>query len=178
MVLYELSDADLLGARKRAIQLGTLRNSFMRGRGNEIGMQGEYAVADHVSAVAEHDTYDYDLLSPGGVRIEVKSKSTTRKDAPEMHYMASVATANTKQDCDIYFFTRVIITKSKFPTGHVWVMGFIPRAEFYDKAIFYEKGQKDPDNGYKVHQDCWNIAIGELYQWNDVSEKDIVKLRG
>lgn len=170
MKLYNLTDADILAARKRAIRLGTLNKSFTKGQGNEIGMQGEYAVAMHIGAQPAKDTYDYDLVAPNGLRVEVKSKGTTRKDAPLNHYMASVATANTSQDCDVYFFTRVVTTKSKLPTGDVWVMGYMPRLEFYDRAVFYAKGDTDPDNGYRVHQDCWNIPIGDLYEWNEQSE--------
>lgn len=174
MILYNLTDEELLDARKRAIQLGTLHKSFTRGRGNELGMQGEYAVAAHIGATPALDTYDYDLVSPEGIRVEVKSKGTTRKDEPLDHYMVSVATANTSQGCDVYFFTRVIVTKSKLPLGAVWVLGYMPRQEFYSRAVFYAKGDTDPDNGYRVHQDCWNVPISDLYSWNEYSEAKII----
>lgn len=178
MVLYDLNGEDVLNARRRAIELGTLHKSFTRGRGNEIGMQGEIAVARYLDVPIDQDTHDYDLETSGGVKIEVKTKGTTRQDAPELHYMASVATANTKQACDVYFFARAQKTRSNFLLGKIWIMGFMPRAEFYDKAVFYTKGDKDPDNGYKVHQDCWNVPIGDLYEWNAQSEEEILKLRG
>ena len=174
MELITLTDEDVLNSRKRAIELGTLHKSFTRGRGNETGMQGEYAVATFVKAVAAEDTYDYDLVSPLGVKIEVKTKGTTRKDAPEPHYMATVATANTKQACDVYVFCRALKTRSDFLLGKVWVMGYMLREEFYSKAVFYKKGDMDPSNGYLVQQDCWNVPIGDLYQWSPRSEREII----
>ena len=178
MQLYHLTDEDVLKARGRARDLGALRKSFTKGAGNEIGMQGEYAVAKHIGAVAEKDTYDYDLVTPKGVRVEVKSKHTTVKGEPNLDYMASVSTANTEQDCDVYFFTRVVTTRAKTPKDMVWVLGFMPRQEFYDRAVFYKKGMKDPSNGYEVWHDCWNVPIGDLYQWNENSEDEILKTLG
>jgi hypothetical protein len=43
-----------------------------------------------------------------------------------------------------------------------WFLGFLSKEEYFEKAKFMKKGDFDPDNGYEVRADCYNLTIEEL----------------
>jgi hypothetical protein len=43
-----------------------------------------------------------------------------------------------------------------------WFLGFMPKQEYFDKSKFMKKGDFDPDNGYEVRADCYNLYIEDL----------------
>ena len=40
------------------------------------------------------------------------------------------------------------------------------KIEYFDKAVFKKKGDKDGDNNFVIRSDCYNMAITELDQPN------------
>lgn len=152
-----------------AQELGVLRNSILRGNGNFVGFLGEQAVHLH-TGIPKANTLDYDLLSGKGLRVEVKSKSTTVE--PKADYLGSVADANIHQECDIYFFTRVHFKGpgSNPPPVGVYILGWLPKAEFYDRAFYGKKGTPEtPRFNFKAN--CWNVPYGEMREW--INEEDV-----
>jgi hypothetical protein len=142
-------------ARREALNLGPLQGSISAGASNVIGFIGELIVADAIGA-SKQNTKDYDLVSPQGTRIDVKSK--TCNTTPKDYYDCSVAAHGTQQDCDSYVFVRVAADLSR-----AWILGEIAKDEFYAKAKRWKKGEVDEDNGYRVRADCYNLPIKELH---------------
>lgn len=140
-------------ASEMAESLGHLRNSITKGHGNYAGFLGEQLANTVIRGKIEH-TYDYDIVDPIGITVDVKTKRTTVTPMP--HYNCSVADFNTKQLCDFYCFVRV---HESYDIG--WFLGVYPKNKFYTDATFGKKGSPDgPD--FKFRADCYNIRIDQL----------------
>ena len=63
-------------AEKRGEELGVLRNSITKGKSNGWGMLGEEIIRDLLNCTDSDDIYNYDLKTPGGMRLEIKTKKT------------------------------------------------------------------------------------------------------
>lgn len=150
-------------AEKRAKALGVLRNSITHGKSNGWGMLGEEVVRDYLMCTDSDDMYNYDLLTPNGFKLEIKTKKTSMKNAPKGYFECSVCNHNAKQKCDMYVFVRVS-TK----TNKAWICGYKPKEDFMREARFFRKGDTDPSNGYKVHASCYNMNISELENINKI----------
>jgi len=150
----EITTEIIDNARIKAKELGQLRNSITRGKGNLIGFIGEEIALSCLGGKAEN-TYDYDLTLKDGTKVDVKTKSTSVKPLP--HYDCSVAAYNTKQDCDAYAFVRV---KNDLSVG--WYLGILPKSTYFDVAERFNKGDIDSSNGFTIKADCYNVKISEL----------------
>lgn len=157
MIEREIAPNDIRIARKKADELGVLKNSIRKGKGNITAFIGEILVAREFGAVFVNN-YDYDL-EKNGKKIEVKTKSCTSKPRP--YYNCSVADYNTSQDCDFYVFVRVLEDNSRG-----WILGGMSKDEFYEKAFFRRKGEIDEDAcpRFPFKADCYNIKIRDLKQ--------------
>ena len=154
MIEVTITDEMLLAARAKAVEMGKIHNSILKGGGNVAGFLGEQ-VAISVLGGDWNNTYDYDLTTEAGKRVEVKTKQTSVKPLP--HYECSIAKFNTKQDCDAYAFVRVL---NDFSVG--WFLGVLTKEAYFDKANFLKKGDVDPSNNYTVKADCYNVRIDQL----------------
>ena len=144
----------LVTARDKAAEMGKLRNSIINGAGNIAGFIGE-AIAQQVMGGVLANTYEYDLILCNGKTVDVKTKQTSVK--PLDTYECSIAGLNTKQECDYYAFVRV---KNDFSVG--WFLGVYEKQQYMLDSIFLKKGTIDPDNGYVVRSDCYNLKINQL----------------
>jgi len=138
--------------------------SITRGGSCLYGAMGEILIGDYYKKYCEYDnTLNYDLIIKGKT-VEVKSKRTTVE--PQPYYFASIADPSRKQDsskqqkCDYYCFMRV---KADFTEA--WILGWITPLEFFEKAIYYQKGEIDPSSkfNWKFKENCWNLPISELH---------------
>ncbi len=111
MIKVDITDRMLILARKKAVEMGTLQNSIMRGAGNFAGFLGEFIVHGVLGGEI-NNTHDYDIILDDGRTIDVKTKQTTVE--PELHYDCSISAFNTKQACDLYVFARI---KKNFECG-------------------------------------------------------------
>ncbi len=162
MIEVEITSDILAAARRKAIALGTLRNSITEGDGNLAGFVGE-AIANSVINGEISNTYDYDILA-NGVSYDVKTKRCTSAPAP--HYECSVAAFNTKQACDVYVFTRVWFDAQRRPRWRRgYILGYMEKQEFYRRARKLNRGDIDPSNNFVVKADCYNIKISDLKQF-------------
>jgi len=153
-------------ASEKSKEMGVLKHSIAKGKGNMYGFLGESLFKQYASPfykVETHNTYDYDFLLNDDVRIDVKTKSTSV--IPRGAYDCSVAAYNTKQKCDAYVFCRVM---HSFDMG--FILGGLMKEEFFDKAQFWKKGKIDPSNGYQVKADCYNIKIDQLQTIKELVE--------
>jgi len=164
-------DTDIVThAHKKAVEMGELKNSITKSGGNLVGFIGEGLVhkylLDNEETVRWSNTYDYDIVLNNGFAIDVKTKRTNYK--PKLEYECSVASLNTKQRCDVYVFTRV---KGDMSVG--WLLGFLPKDEYFEKANFMEKGAIDPSNGWQVKSDCYQVPISDLRPMDELTSKSI-----
>ncbi len=154
-------------ASEQSKEMGVLKHSIAKGKGNMYGFLGEALFKKYASPfykVETHNTYDYDFVLDEKIRVDVKTKSTST--TPKGQYDCSVAAYNTKQKCDAYVFCRVM---HSFDRG--FILGGILKEDFFDKAQFWKKGTIDPSNGYQVKADCYNIKIDELHTLKELMEE-------
>jgi hypothetical protein len=45
-----------------------------------------------------------------------------------------------------------------------WILGTIPKDEYYAKAVRYKKGDMDESNNFIFKADCYNLPISELWK--------------
>ena len=141
-------------AQDMSEEMGVLKNSITRGKGNVIGFLGEVVLSDHLGW-KQANTYDYDLIMPDGSTVDVKSKQC--RSIPQPHYECSVNAINTKQNCDYYAFTRI-----KSDLSVLYFAGVIPKELYYTLAVKKFKDDVDPSNGFMFRSDCYNLALSQL----------------
>jgi hypothetical protein len=154
-----ITDLMLQTAIEKDKEMGTLRNSITGGEKNYFGFLGEEIVASYLDAQTSN-TYDWDVRHKDKY-LEVKTKDTTAY--PKGSYEVSVAGYNTKQKCDYYVFVRILTDLS---SG--WILGYMPKKEYYEKARKMTKGQIDGTNNFEVKADCWNMFISDLKPIKDL----------
>ncbi len=143
-------------AKEKADEMGTLRNSITEGEGNLAGFIGEILFCNYLKGT-QQNTYDYDIIK-GGIKWDVKTKRCT--SPPKNHYECSVAAFNTRQRCDNYCFVRIVYNDDNW--GDAYLLGWMPKEEYFEKAHFLRKGEIDPANNFKVKADCYNLPISSL----------------
>lgn len=143
----------------KAVEMGKIKNSITGGDKNLIGFLGEEVVAKYLG-VDPNNNYEKDI-DYKGLGLEVKSKDTTAY--PKGSYEVSVASYNTKQKCDHYVFTRIL---TDFSVG--WILGYMPKKDYYEKARKMTKGEIDGTNNFEVKADCWNMFISDLKPIKDL----------
>lgn len=155
MIKVMINDNQIIEAKRKAEEMGLIRNSITSGEGNLIGFLGEIIVAEYFGGIIQN-TYDYDIII-NNKKIDVKTKKTTV--IPEPNYLASVAAYNTKQKCDSYYFVRIDLDKK---VGYL--LGGLSKKSFFEKAVFYKEGDLDPSStfGWRFKADCYNVKFYEL----------------
>ena len=153
MIQIKITPDIIARAKKKAATVGNLQGSITGSLSHVVGAIGEIIVADAIGA-NESNTYDYDLVRDGE-RIDVKTKRCNTRPFP--HYDCSVAAHGTNQNCDSYVFVRILTD-----TSRAWILGSIPKPDFYTRATKYKRGDVDPTNGFTFKADCYNLPISEL----------------
>ena len=146
--------------RKRARHLypfDELKDSITRGKSNIYGATGEIIFGDTFPLYELKGTADYDFIhTETGETVDVKTKRTTAR--PRDNWNCSVAAFNTRQRCDYYYFIRVLEDGTK-----AWLLGWLPKEEFFQVAQYREKGEEDPEKkGWHFTADCYNVRIDQL----------------
>ena len=168
MVEVEISVEILKKAESKARQMGKLKNSITKGLGNLAGFVGEEIIREYIEGI-ESNTYDYDVVK-GDYKIDVKTKRTTVK--PKAHYEASIAAYNTRQNCDIYAFVRVLEDFSK-----AWILGWEFKKDYFKRSRRLYKGQLDGTNDFVVKADCYNLKYSQLRQFKTPEQRRIYESR-
>ena len=109
-------------AKKKASEMGRIKNSITKGDGNIAGFLGEFLCASLIPKSKISNTYNYDIVS-GDKLIDVKTKRTKVK--PKPYYDCSIASLSTHQKCSHYVFTRVLYDCSK-----AWILGWMSKEDF------------------------------------------------
>lgn len=154
MIEVQITPEMVKEAQQKAKELGVLKNSITGGDGNVAGLLGEMVVVQATGATLSN-TRDYDVVRTDGKTADVKTKRCTGK--PEPRFDCSIADFNTRQKCDYYIFVRVLKDFSK-----AWIVGELPKNEYFEKAVFVQQGQFDPSNNWRCKADCYNVPISKL----------------
>lgn len=155
MINVKIDAATLRLARKYAKEMGVLWGSVTRGAGNVAGMLGELLYEKHCNwehvrpYKVSHD------LTFGELKIDVKTKQCAGEPLPEYYASVMSATGKKPADTDIYAFARVT---RDFKEG--WLLGWITVDEFYEKAIFIEKGTRE--GAFLYRADGYHMPISSL----------------
>jgi hypothetical protein len=157
MIIVDITPKMLSKARELAESIGKLKNSIRNGEGNIAGVLGELCFLEHYKDANQNNTYDYDILLDNK-KIEIKTK--VRTVTPKPHYECSVAKFNTKQIADYYYFVSILYQNNKYITGYL--LGGLPKQEYFKQAKELKKGSVDPANNFVVKADCWNLPISNL----------------
>jgi hypothetical protein len=166
MIEISVTEEMVLHANKNAKELGHLRNSIMSGEGNLVGFLGEEATKKYLgiplgTKVDDKDLiYNCDLIF-NSESIDVKTKKTTV--IPKDYYEASICASNIKQTCKYYVFTRALCENNQAIPSKIFIMGYILKDEYYEKARFLQEGQIDGSNNFRVRKDCYNLLYRDLY---------------
>jgi hypothetical protein len=155
MIEITPTDKQIKEARLLAGNTVGLQGSITRGGGSPAGALGEILVRD-LLGYRQINTAHYDLYTDQGVRIDVKTKRCT--SAPKPFYECSITAHGTKQECDEYIFVRVLNNLQR-----AWVLGRLPKDEYYSKAQRHRKGDVDSSNNFTFKSDCYNLAIEDLW---------------
>lgn len=142
--------------KAKSKKLRKLKNSIRKGNGVILGLLGEEAANKIIGGEVIQD-YNYDIMHMD-VTYEIKTKQCSSE--PIDSYDCTVSAYNTKQKCDNYVFVRVE-NKGRI-WGRAWVLGWISKEEFFEKAVFLKRGEKSGKNGFYARSDCYNIPISKL----------------
>lgn len=162
MLEVQITKEMIENATTRALAIGSLNNSIRLGKGNLVGCLGEAIVLSTLDNATLANTYDYDIIVDG-LKLDVKTKERTV--VPKSHYECSVANFNTKQKCDHYVFVSILVEKRIPKMGYI--LGYISKENFYEKASFHNKGELDERNNFTFTANCYNIEIHKLNSWED-----------
>lgn len=156
IVETKFTDEDYANARQWAEELGVLNNSILKGRGNVMGRIGEIVVARYTGGQIV-DKFSHDILLPDGRTLEVKSKGTSLRQKPLLHYENAVSKLNDRQQADFYAFTRINMS-----TKQVWLLGMLSKDAFKEKSRVVEKGFTDVATNFVARESYNAIKIGLL----------------
>jgi hypothetical protein len=130
----------LLTAVCRSVAMGSLRLSFMSGDRNIVGLVGEEIYSQHAPNATRMDTYDYDFIVKGK-KVDVKTRIVTSEPKPS--YEMAILLTRANQEVDFYVFCSV---SKQFTEG--WLMGFLSKDEFLERAQYVEEGSPMPQGGH------------------------------
>jgi len=145
-------------------EMGQLRNSIRRGKGNLAGFLGEEVVLTAFGGSESHNTYEHDLTFEG-TTFEIKTKDRTV--VPRIEYEASVANFNTRQKADFYVFVSLYRVKETGDYTRGYVIGIIDKEDYKRQANFLRVGDIDQSNDWKVSADCYNLPYERLIRFEN-----------
>tara|TARA_B100000745_G_scaffold239653_1_gene162322 strand:+ start:2092 stop:2622 length:531 start_codon:yes stop_codon:yes gene_type:complete len=134
-------------------------HSIRKGGGTVAGSLGELIVGLVYKDWDWNNSYDYDFTC-NGISIDVKTKDRTIR--PQLSFDASVSAYNTKQNCDLYMFVSITRDKETNQYIHGYIMGAIPKVDYFEKSKFWREGEIDTSNDWRASCDCYNIQYKEL----------------
>lgn len=156
-------------AKIKAEEMGELKNSIRKGRGNLAGFLGEEIVLEAFPGSVSNNNYDYDIALDE-MKLEIKTKDRTVE--PKLSYEASVANYNTRQAADFYVFVSLYRDKASDTYTHGYVVGLIEKDQYKQRAKYLKAGDVDPSNNWIVSADCYNLPYKELTRFGEIVEAE------
>lgn len=150
--------------------------SWLRGKGMLAGLIGEEILKtryDDFELSKDKETFNYDLLHPKLERVEVKTKRCS--SPPQMGYFCSVPETSLHQQCDYFAFMRLHNDYTR-----AWFIGMIPRDDFFEMAIRFKRGDRDPtagkDSFFRFSATCYNVTVKQVLKHPCNKKKHLVPL--
>lgn len=141
----------------RAMKMGALKNSITEGDANLEAFIAEEAVSRLLKQKLA-DTLDYDLLwAPNGNVLTADVKTKRRTKLPSPYFDCHIADTSLHQRCDTYIFTSIINDDDWY---RLWVLGWLTREEFFERARRVLKGEKD--GPFVEHVDGYKCKVADL----------------
>lgn len=161
MIHIETSAYTRALARKEAKEMGALKNSLTKGRGNAIGMLGEILAHRFLGGKRVGSTNRfYDIVTPSGLRVDVKT--TCMVLTPRKHHLARAYYKECEREflatkCDAYFFVRACRTLRS-----AYLVGWLSAEDFAGKADFTPEGSINPHDKRVVQSPEFTIPLRML----------------
>jgi hypothetical protein len=171
MLQINVTKEMILKATQRDLDAGPAYKgaSIAEGKGRFYGFLGEEIVHATMPGLQQENTKDYDFRF-GNFTFDVKTK--TRKDMPELWYDATVDKSASHQNPYFYIFVSIMAPQNlirqnieeirNFDYKRAWILGFLPRETFYERARFFNAGDVDPSNGIKYRDGIYLVRINQL----------------
>ena len=169
MIKLKFNQSMIDEALNKSKQIGILKDSFRKGKGQQHGLLAEFAVKEYFKDLIKptENFYNNDLTIAGR-KVEVKSKLHKFKLRDDFEW--SLAESSKHQKPDYYFFVSVYCNKDNLrDIKHIYLAGFISYKDFWDRAVFYKKGTKHA-NDFISPVDHYNIFQHELKQFDKNKE--------
>ena len=156
IVPFDIS-ADMLDkCRQRIEKSAKYNNSHLKQKGKIWGFLSEEIIS-RILNVDIVDDFNYDILTPNNVRLEVKASRILPDVEIKNYFCCTVYDSSWHQQCDDYIFCRV---KKDYTGGYI--LGGISKQDLDNNAIHYEKGSIEGSNKQEVLYGCRKIKIGYL----------------
>ncbi len=175
MIKLKFNQALIDEALSKSNKIGTLKDSFTKGKGQSQGLLAEFAVREHFKYLItpNENIYNNDLII-AGYKVEVKAKNYKQvTDNSEW----SIAKTSQHQNPDYYFFVSVNHKGTINNTSEILLAGYITPQDFYNKARFYHKGYQHEygftNTGGKSPTDHYNVYQHELEKFKTSEEKQL-----
>jgi hypothetical protein len=166
MIEYKIDKSIVQYAYSKLNKLNGLGNLNLSKFGSEKkrileGYIGEKIIMNYLNIDNNDDTYDYDLLSSKGKKLEVKTISCKFK--PKLNYLCTVNSHKLdgihKQKADYYVFLRILNDYSLS-----WILGWYPCVDFFRDGLFVSKG-KDFGKFKFIKANATVLEISKLYKF-------------
>lgn len=164
MIKLKFNQSMIDEALNKSKQIGILKDSFRKGKGQQHGLLAEFAVKEYFKDLIKptENFYNNDLTI-ADYKVEIKSKTLKQvKDITEW----SIAKTSSFQKPDYYFFVNVNYNENIKNTNEIYLAGYISHKDFYNRAKFYPKGYQHKggftSTGGKSPIDHYNIFQYEL----------------
>jgi hypothetical protein len=161
MFLFDINDK-MIDDAKKYYDFKILNNSFTFGSGNIYGALGELAFISFfgLNSTCVANSKDYDILTPWGEKVEIKTKQTSVPPLPS--YLCSVAKDSFHQNPDCYFFVRI---DKSMKQG--WLLGYSTKKNFFSDGFYAISGETESGTGFVFKTDCMNLPISKLISPQD-----------
>jgi hypothetical protein len=165
MIEINFNKSMMKEAQDWANNLGSIKNSITKGKGNYAGRLGELALAKHLNVDRLEDNRSYDIIF-NEKKIEVKTKRRAVK--PKDSYVVNVAKTSNHQNPDYYAFVSLEYADrdsggNYYDLQHIWLCGYKSHKDFIEKSEFWPKGFPDPKMpSWKSHVDMHVMEIANL----------------
>lgn len=171
MIEVGINPETLNRALRRDIEAGPAYRgaSIAGGKGRFYGFLGEEIVKQAMPELILDNTKDYDFIWRN-FTFDVKTK--TRKEPPKSWFDATVDKSAKHQLPDFYIFVQILAPPNlikqsiqeirSFHYQKAWILGFMPRGQFYQTARFFNQGDVDPSNGIKYRDSIYLVRCEQL----------------
>lgn len=181
IVRFSVLEATRLTAKKRDEESPEYNKSSLGNKGRFYSFLGEHCIADNKLLDAIHvDTFSCDFTWHGR-KLDIKAKR--RRDFPQPYFDALIDGSAINQKTLIYLFLQFIDNKSSlldlpideirnYPYKLGYIVGWISKKEFLERARFFKKGTRDNSNGHIYKNDAYVVPYCDLYPFEQMKQYD------